>query len=132
MKKLLLAASWLLMSTASYAQAADKYETRYAQCIEEFGTLNNGVVDACAGRVAEMAQRDVAVYYNAILAKLKAENPADAAKFQASQTAWRRYQESHCALAASHVGSLMYAYCPMKLTAARAQELAEWAGQSLE
>lgn len=124
----LLALLMLLPFQAS-AQTAPNYDALYSACVDEHGPINNAVVEVCSNQVSERAKAEITRHYQAVHARLSAEHPEDAAKFEESQKAWLKYRNSHCSLAGAYVGSPMYGFCPMKLNADRAAELRELSGE---
>lgn len=102
-----------------------KYNALYADCLNEYETINNTVVIVCSETVSEQAKTDITRHYRSIYARLKAANPEDAAQFEASQQAWLRYRNAHCALTVTYIGTPMMGYCPMELNSRRAVELSQ-------
>lgn len=113
----------LLVSAGVGAQTPDDYDALYSRCVDAAGPINNAVVQACSETASEHAKREINQRYRSIHARLSADNPDDAKRFEASQKAWLQYRNLHCDLAGAHIGSPMYDFCPMSLNAARASEL---------
>ena len=127
MKMIALGYSLLFMvSLGVNAQTASEYDDLYSACLDQAGSINNGVVMECSGEVAEQAEIEMMQRYNSIYARLVADSPDDAQKLESSQNAWRVYRDTQCDLAGMYVGSPMYGFCPMQLNAARALELREF------
>lgn len=125
-----IACSFLfLLSFHVNAQSASEYDVMYGKCIDENGPINNGVVAECSGAVSDKAKDEITHRYKSIYARLLAENPEDATRFESSQKAWLQYRNTHCDLAGAYIGSPMYGFCPMKLNSARALELRELDGE---
>ena len=119
----------LLSSLAVNAQQQSEYSAIYSKCVKEAGPINNAVVEECSGTASERAKAEITSRYKSIYARLLAEAPEDAEKFEKSQKSWLQYRNLHCDLAGAYVGSPMYGYCPMQLNSARALELRELDGQ---
>ena len=111
------------------AQDAVEYDVMYGKCVDEIGPINNGVVEACSNTVSDKAKSEITRRYKSIYARLLAENPEDASRFESAQKAWLQYRNIHCDLAGSYIGSPMHGFCPMKLNSARALELRELDGE---
>lgn len=126
---IVLAALPMLLPCRANAQTAPNYDALYSACVDEHGPINNAVVEVCSNQVSERAKLEITRHYQAIHARLSADHPEDAAKFEESQKAWLKYRNTHCGLAGAYVGSPMYGYCPMKLNADRAAELRELNGE---
>ena len=127
MNKLLLGT--LLFGMAAGAQAQSVHLKAYDKCVDANGPINNSVVYECAEKASALAKADINRYYKLAQAKIAQQAPEDVIKLENSQKAWLTYRNSYCDLAATHVGSPMSSYCPMKLNAARAEELKELAGE---
>ena len=127
MNKLLIGA--FLFGVVTCAQAQSVHLKAYSKCVEANGPINNSVVHECAERASAAAKTDINRYYKLAQAKVAQQAPEDVIKLENSQKAWLTYRNSYCDLATTHVGSPMSSYCPMKLNAARAEELKELAGE---
>lgn len=97
----------------------------YDTCVQESGTINNGVVAACSNFASEAYKKNITTDYRIIYAALKKTNPDDAKKLEDAQIAWIEYRDKHCELAGGYIGSPMYAYCPMQLNLDRALQLSQ-------
>ncbi|MBF7730409.1 lysozyme inhibitor LprI family protein [Pseudomonas sp. N040] len=118
----------LLVSLAASAQTPSEFDALYGKCLDRAGYINNGVVTECSAEVSEKAKSEITRNYKSIYARILAEKPEDAKRFESSQKAWLQYRNTHCDLAGAYIGSPMYAYCPMNLNSARALELRELNG----
>jgi uncharacterized protein YecT (DUF1311 family) len=105
------------------------YETMYTKCLAAADRVNNGSVDACSSYTSDQAKKEMNRLYKKIYESFLTDFPDDAKKLEQAQQAWITYRNSQCSLAASHIGSPMYSYCPMKLNSARVIELRELAGE---
>lgn len=113
----------------SWAEAKNKYEKIYSDCIDKIGTINNGVVEACSNIASKAAKKEMNRLYNIIYKNISKQSTEDAKKFENSQKAWLKYRNNHCKLMGSYVGSPMYNYCPMQLNILRVLELQEMSGE---
>lgn len=127
----LIAAMMLLSSVTSMNASAgsDKYDAIYDKCVNEAGTMNNSVVQACSSAVSDQVKKDMNKLYDIIHKNISKQSVDDANKFEQSQRTWLKYRASHCELMGSYVGSPMYSFCPMQLNKLRVAELAELAGE---
>lgn len=117
-----------VIAWASPATPPD-YQQAYSKCLDEAGTINNGVVHTCSSTVSEHAKAEMTLLYRSFYRKLQAESPDEAAALDRAQKSWLVYRDLHCDLAGAHVGSPMYSFCPMQLNINRVNELRELAGQ---
>ena len=118
----------LILSFQVSAESPSEYDVMYDKCVTKYDHINNGVVAECSEEVSAKAKHEITRRYKSIYAKLLAESPEDARKFESSQKSWLQYRNLHCDLAGSYIGSPMYGFCPMNLNAARALELRELDG----
>jgi len=118
----------LMLPALAWAQPPD-YQHAYSDCLERAGGATNGSVDACSSSVSADAKAEMIRLYRSIYRDLATDDPDDAATLDRAQKAWLVYRDLHCNLAGSHVGSPMYAFCPMQLNIRRVDELRELAGQ---
>ncbi|EKE68097.1 lysozyme inhibitor LprI family protein [Gallaecimonas xiamenensis] len=101
-----------LMATAGFAQ---DFQAQYDQCVKDNGPINNGVVDYCAGTVADSADKAIKAKVKAIAKTIAADNSEEAAEdFTRFEDNWRQYRDQLCNYKGYYVGSPMYAYCPME------------------
>lgn len=121
----------LLLASAFQASAENpsRFDVMYGKCVDRNGPINNSVVAECSGEVSDQAKREITSRYKSIHARLLAQSPEDAGKFESSQKAWLQYRNLHCDLAGSYIGSPMHGFCPMHLNGARALELQELDGE---
>ena len=64
MKMIALGYSLLLMvSLGVNAQTASEYDDLYSACLDQAGSINNGVVMECSGEVAEQAEIEMTQRY---------------------------------------------------------------------
>jgi uncharacterized protein YecT (DUF1311 family) len=116
-------------SLAAASKTQIDYEEMYSKCIDASGGINNGTVDACSSYTSDQVKKEMNRLYKKIYESFLTDFPEDAKKLEQAQQAWITYRNGQCSLAASHVGSPMYSYCPMKLNIARVIELRELAGE---
>lgn len=120
----------LLLSVPVTGTAANRdFSKLYDECVNAAGTINNGVVDACASGVSEKVKPEINRLYKLIHRRLLAEAPEDATQFEAAQKSWLSYRNLHCQLAGRYVGSPMVSYCPMLMNVQRVGELQEMANE---
>jgi uncharacterized protein YecT (DUF1311 family) len=123
MKKLniVLFVASIIIPISSYAET--KYETAYGKCVDEAGTMNNGVMASCSEETSELAKKDIAAFYKKIEDKAKDyDNPTEIIKIlESSQKAWIQYRNNNCTL--SELISLHEPYCLMLINSLRAEEL---------
>ena len=123
MKKISFAIFIALIATSLPSQAETKYEAKYGKCIDEAGTMNNGVMASCSEEVSELAKKDITIFYKKIEDKTKDyDDPTDILKLlESSQKAWIQYRNSNCSL--SERISSHEPYCLMLINSQRAEEL---------
>lgn len=111
----------IIIPISSYAET--KYETAYGKCVDEAGTMNNGVMASCSEETSELAKKDIAAFYKKIEDKAKDyDNPTEIIKIlESSQKAWIQYRNNNCTL--SELISLHEPYCLMLINSQRAEEL---------
>jgi uncharacterized protein YecT (DUF1311 family) len=105
------------------SQAETKYDTAYSKCIDEAGTMNNGVMASCSESVSILAKKDITTLYKEIEGKIKIyDDSSEIIKtFESSQKAWIEYRNNNCILSeriAAHEP-----YCLMLINSQRAEEL---------
>jgi uncharacterized protein YecT (DUF1311 family) len=118
----------MCLSSIAFAKTQKEYQDIYDQCVDQAGTINNGVVEACTSQTSDRVKKDINRLYGIFYKRLQSEHPYDVAAFEASQKAWLDYRNQHCLLMGSYVGSPMHGYCPMTLNIERALELQELVG----
>jgi uncharacterized protein YecT (DUF1311 family) len=121
----------LLVSNNALAASAAQvdYDALYSNCLKDNGPINNGTVEACSSNTSDAAKKEMNTLYKKIYRRFFADFPEDAKQFEQTQRAWLTYRNGQCTLAGAHVGSPMYAFCPMTLNIARVKELRELAGE---
>lgn len=123
MKKLNIAIFIALATAPLLSQADTKYETSYGKCVDEAGTMNNGVMASCSEEVSELAKKDITTFYKKIEDKIKDyDDSTEIIKMlESSQKAWIQYRDNNCTL--SERISLHEPYCLMLINSQRAEEL---------
>lgn len=123
MKKISFTIFIALIATSLPSQAETKYEAAYGKCVDEAGTMNNGVMAGCSEEVSELAKKDITIFYKKIEDKTKDyDDPTDILKLlESSQKAWIQYRNSNCSL--SERISSHEPYCLMLINSQRAEEL---------
>jgi uncharacterized protein YecT (DUF1311 family) len=133
MKKLhvLMLAGMVFHTCLAIANEKDKanYQALYDKCVTDNGPINNGVVDMCSNKTSDAAKKEINQLYQRLYKSFFESSPGDELKLEQAQKAWLSYRNTHCALAANHVGSPMYAFCPMQMNIQRVNELREMAGE---
>jgi hypothetical protein len=112
MYRLIYLTSLFLYGYVSFALASSVYDEMYAECLNEFGTINNGIVFECAGRVIDQADKDLSEKIETLRQTRLLE---DFDRFLLSQRNWEQYMEIQCDMQGIYVGSPMFAYCPMEM-----------------
>jgi hypothetical protein len=112
MYRLIYLTSLFLYSYVSVGFASSVYDEMYSECLNEFGTINNGIVLECAGRVIDKADKDLSEKIETLRQTRLSE---DFDRFLLSQKNWEQYMEVQCDLQGIYVGSPMFAYCPMQM-----------------
>ena len=112
MYRLIYLTSLFLYGYVSFALASSIYDEMYAECLNEFGTINNGIVFECAGRVIDKADEDLSEKIETLRQTRLLE---DFDRFLLSQRNWEQYMEIQCDMQGIYVGSPMFAYCPMEM-----------------
>mgnify|MGYP000223229124 FL=1 len=112
MYRLIYLTSLFLYGYVSFALASSVYDEMYAECLNEFGTINNGIVFECAGRVIDKADKDLSEKIETLRQTRLSE---DFDRFLLSQRNWEHYMEIQCDMQGIYVGSPMFAYCPMEM-----------------
>lgn len=122
---------WFPCASVSAVNPKEKqaYSQMYDLCLRRGGSANCGAVSACAEAVSEQAKAEMNILYKKIYERLAVDAPGDEFKLEKSQKSWLVYRSIHCDLAGSHIGSPMYAYCPMRLNIERVDELRQLAGE---
>jgi uncharacterized protein YecT (DUF1311 family) len=133
MKKLraLMLMGMIFHTGLAMANEKDKpnYQAIYDKCVMDNGPINNGVVDMCSTKTSDAAKKEINQLYQRLYKSFSESSPGDELKLEQAQKAWLNYRNTHCALAASHVGSPMYSFCPMQMNIQRVNELREMAGE---
>ena len=112
MYRLIYLTSLFLYGYVPFALASSVYDEMYAECLNEFGTINNGIVFECAGRVIDQADKDLSEKIETLRQTRLSE---DFDRFLLSQRNWEQYMEIQCDMQGIYVGSPMFAYCPMEM-----------------
>jgi hypothetical protein len=92
----------------------------YSKCLNEFGTINNGIVFECAGRVVDKADKDLIEKIETLRQTRLSE---DFDRFLLGQRSWEQYMNVQCNMQGIYVGSPMFAYCPMEMLINRHNDL---------
>lgn len=105
------------------SQAETKYEIAYGKCVDEAGTMNNGVMQSCSASVSVLAKKDITTFYKKISNKAKEYDDSleIIEMLETSQIAWIKYRNNNCAL--SERISLHQPFCLMLINSQRAEEL---------
>jgi uncharacterized protein YecT (DUF1311 family) len=102
MYRLIYLTSLFLYGYVSFALASSVYDEMYAECLNEFGTINNGIVFECAGRVIDQADKDLSEKIETLRQTRLSE---DFDRFLLSQRNWEQYMEIQCDMQGIYVGS---------------------------
>ena len=126
-KMFLIFACWMPLNTIFSMGFAKDKSSKYSECIEDFGTMNNAAVHKCASEASEFLKVEIEKKLKQIMKKISEkgnfEKKDDLNKFLQSDYHWKSHMELQCELQTEYIGTPMLHYCPMTKLEKRLEEL---------